>query len=91
MVCLQSKSDLFRLHEASSVAAAIVVWGMRRLLRKKRFAKAVSCQNFISNVSDIGVSVPWTRAGVLRHRVSSRTCVDSVDTAMNITNHAKGN
>ncbi|CAK9044241.1 Calcium-dependent protein kinase 2 (PfCDPK2) [Durusdinium trenchii] len=42
---------------ASSVAAAIVVWGMRRLLRKKRFAKAVSCQNFISNVSDIGVSV----------------------------------
>jgi len=42
---------------ASSVAAALLFWGMRRLLRRRQWAKAVSCQNFISNVSGLGVSV----------------------------------
>ncbi|CAL1169936.1 unnamed protein product [Cladocopium goreaui] len=42
---------------ASSVAAALLFWGMRRLLRKRQWAKAVSCQNIISNVSGMGVSV----------------------------------
>lgn len=41
------------------MAAALLFWGMRRLLRKRQWAKAVSCQNIISNVSGMGVSVAW--------------------------------
>lgn len=40
----------------SSVAAALMIWGMRRLLRRRQWAKSVSCQNLLSNISDAGLN-----------------------------------